>query len=150
MIFFCVLTYTIIYVMIHHIIFRFYPLKYSSFFFSSTLVLTFSYRRSLYTFYYLQDHALCANHTQRLSSPALPTALTPGSVVSNISFLGTPSPHRPRVSFTSPVIHTSWGRLRSPSLSLSTKNPGLFIYRCFTRGREHRQTGTRISISQKN
>ena len=30
--FFCVLTYAIIYVMIHPIIFRFYPLKYSSFF----------------------------------------------------------------------------------------------------------------------
>ena len=30
--FFCVLTYAIIYVMKHHIIFRFYPLKYSSFF----------------------------------------------------------------------------------------------------------------------
>ena len=36
--------------MIHHIIFRFYLLKYSLFF-SSTLVLTSSYRRSLYTFY---------------------------------------------------------------------------------------------------
>ena len=36
--------------MIHQIIFRFYLLKYSLFF-SSTLVLTSSYRRSLYTFY---------------------------------------------------------------------------------------------------
>ena len=37
--FFCVLTYAIIYVLIHQIIFRFYLLKYSLFF-SSTLVLT--------------------------------------------------------------------------------------------------------------
>ena len=36
---FCVLTYAIIYVLIHQIIFRFYLLKYSLFF-SSTLVLT--------------------------------------------------------------------------------------------------------------
>ena len=37
---FCVLTYAIIYVLIHQIIFRFYLLKY--YFFSSTLVLTSS------------------------------------------------------------------------------------------------------------
>ena len=48
--FFGVLTYAIIYVLIHQIILRFYLLKYSLFF-SSTLVLTSSYRRSLYTFY---------------------------------------------------------------------------------------------------
>ena len=39
--FFCALTYAIIYVLIHQIIFRFYLLKYSLFF-SSTLVLTSS------------------------------------------------------------------------------------------------------------
>ena len=46
---FCVLTYAIIYVLMHHVIFRFYLLKYSLFI--STLVLTSSCRRSLYTFY---------------------------------------------------------------------------------------------------
>ena len=44
-----------LYVMIHQIIFRFYLLKYSLFF-SSTLVLTSSYRRSLYTFYQLCEY----------------------------------------------------------------------------------------------
>ena len=48
--FFGVLTYAIIYVLIHQIILRFYLLKYSLFF-SSTLVLTSSFKRSLYTFY---------------------------------------------------------------------------------------------------
>ena len=39
--FVCVLTYAIMYILIHQIIFRFYRLKYSLFF-SSTLVLTYS------------------------------------------------------------------------------------------------------------
>ena len=50
LIFFGVLTYAIIYVLIHQIILRFNLLEYSLFF-SSTLVLTSSYRRSLSTFY---------------------------------------------------------------------------------------------------
>ena len=46
---FCVLTYAIIYVLIHQIIFRFYLLKYSLFFkYSCTKIF---HRRSLYTFY---------------------------------------------------------------------------------------------------
>ena len=47
---FCVLTYTIIYVLIHQIIFRFYLLKYSFIFFKYSCTNIF-HRHSLYTFY---------------------------------------------------------------------------------------------------
>ena len=47
MLFFCVLTYAIIYVLIHQIIFRFYPLYFIKY--SCTNIF---HRRSLYTFYY--------------------------------------------------------------------------------------------------
>ena len=52
---FCVLTDAIIYVLMHQIIFLFHLLKYSLFF----QVLTSSYRRSLYTFYfYMISHMM--------------------------------------------------------------------------------------------
>ena len=88
LIFLCVLTYAIIYVLIHQIIFRFYLLKYSLFF-SSTLVLT----SSIYVGFILSTDIIylvkiCASYDSKNSNLAeRSTVIWPTSVWINTLYI---------------------------------------------------------------